>query len=132
MIGSKMAAHTNAAAINKVSGLDVRIKSVASLDDNLDEFADKFGIEVRTNNYFDILNDDEIDVVVICTPPQTHIKMVKDCLTANKHVVCEKPLDGYFGQEDDVEPIGKTVNKRLMYEACPETDGQPEANHRGI
>jgi len=116
MIGSQMAANTNASAINKVFGLDVKIKTVASLDDNINAYAEKYGIESCTNNYFDILNDEEIDVVVICTPPQTHVKMISDCLDANKHIICEKPLDGYFGLEGDAEPIGRNVKKRAMYE----------------
>jgi len=36
-------------------------------------------------------------------------------LAAGKHVICEKPLTGYFGQSGDVAPIGKTVLKSKMY-----------------
>ncbi len=34
---------------------------------------------------------------------------------AGKHVICEKPLLGYFGEEDDPEPIGLKVPKSKMY-----------------
>ncbi len=39
-----------------------------------------------------MLKDDSIDVVHICTPNFLHFPQAKACLLAGKHVVCEKPL----------------------------------------
>ena len=36
---------------------------------------------------------------------------------AGKHVICDKPLTGYFGTEDDERPLGDKVPKRKMYES---------------
>jgi len=116
IIGTKLAGNTNAATILRVSGVEVSVKAVASLDDDIDEFGDKFDIPVRTKDYREILKDPEVDVMVICTPPQLHVKMIRDCIHAGKHVICEKPLTGYFGMSGDNEPIGKTISKRKMYE----------------
>jgi predicted dehydrogenase len=35
---------------------------------------------------------DDVDVVHICTPNQTHVAMAEAVLAAGKHVICEKPL----------------------------------------
>jgi predicted dehydrogenase len=40
----------------------------------------------------DVLRDDDIDAVVVATPPQTHHAIVKRALLAGKHVLVEKPL----------------------------------------
>ncbi len=39
-----------------------------------------------------ILENESIKAVFICTPINTHIEYVKRCLLAHKHVFCEKPL----------------------------------------
>ncbi|GEK91146.1 Gfo/Idh/MocA family oxidoreductase [Alkalibacterium kapii] len=39
-----------------------------------------------------IYNDSEIDLVVICTPPESHYELAKETLLNNKHVLVEKPF----------------------------------------
>jgi UDP-N-acetyl-2-amino-2-deoxyglucuronate dehydrogenase len=41
-----------------------------------------------------MLRDRSIDVVVILTPPNTHLELVERCAAAGKHVLLEKPIDG--------------------------------------
>lgn len=40
----------------------------------------------------EVLADDSIDLVDLCTPPHLHVEQVRQCLQAGKHVLCEKPL----------------------------------------
>jgi predicted dehydrogenase len=40
----------------------------------------------------DLANQPDIDLVVICTPPNTHARLSLDIMAAGKHVLCEKPL----------------------------------------
>ncbi|RKT87502.1 Predicted dehydrogenase [Saccharopolyspora antimicrobica] len=40
----------------------------------------------------DVLADDRVDVVHICTPNATHAPFAEAALRAGKHVICEKPL----------------------------------------
>jgi predicted dehydrogenase len=54
--------------------------------------AEKFNVPKTTADYQDILNDDEVDVIVICTPPSTHLKIGLDVIGAGKHLLMEKPL----------------------------------------
>ncbi|MFI5706495.1 Gfo/Idh/MocA family protein [Kribbella sp. NPDC051620] len=34
----------------------------------------------------------DVDVVCVCTPGPTHAELIRICLLAQKHVICEKPL----------------------------------------
>ena len=75
-----------------------------------------YGFEMLSFNFHDLLNDDEIDVIDINTPPYVHTEMIIKALKAGKHVICEKPLTGYFGVEGDQEPVGDKVLRSKMYE----------------
>lgn len=45
-----------------------------------------------TTDYKVLLKDDEINVIIICTPNHLHATMAIDALNAHKHVLCEKPM----------------------------------------
>jgi predicted dehydrogenase len=53
-------------------------------------------------DYRDILADDAIEVVHVCTPNYLHYPMVSDALRAGKHVLCEKPLGLTSGESMDL------------------------------
>jgi predicted dehydrogenase len=117
LIGGGYAAFLHANGYSKVHGVNVRLKTIVDVDvEKAKEFAKKYGIEQVTANFNDVLNDDEIDLVDIVTPPNTHISFALEALKAGKHVICEKPFTGYFGEADDVKPIGSKVSKQKMYE----------------
>jgi predicted dehydrogenase len=40
----------------------------------------------------DLLADQDVELVVVLTPPATHPELVESLLAAGRHVVCEKPL----------------------------------------
>ena len=115
MIGSGFAAVLHAESYQRVCGLEVVMKAVASVAPDAQKFADKFGFEKLYTDYREMLRDPEIDVVDIITPPVLHAPMIKDALAAGKHVICEKPLTGYFGEPGETGKVGLT-SKRVMYE----------------
>ena len=56
--------------------------------------AKKFGVEgAKTyTDYKELLKDETIDVVHVCTPNRSHSFITVDALEAGKHVMCEKPM----------------------------------------
>ena len=61
--------------------------------ENAQELADKFGIELVSSNYKDILSNPLIEAVVICSPTDTHAQYIIEAAEAGKHIFCEKPVD---------------------------------------
>jgi myo-inositol 2-dehydrogenase/D-chiro-inositol 1-dehydrogenase len=55
--------------------------------------ADAFGIPGRGSDYREILADPEIKAVVICSPTDTHTRIIEEAAAAGKHIFCEKPID---------------------------------------
>ena len=116
-IGAGRASELHMNALQRYSGAHVRYRMISARRHEQVMAAQKrYGFEKATLDYHDILNDPEIDVVDICTPPYVHEEMILEALAAGKHVICEKPLSGYFGLPGDPEPIGDAVSKQKMYE----------------
>lgn len=55
-----------------------------------------------SRSFDDLLSDDEIDIVVVNTPDQTHYELAKKCLEVGKHVVVEKPFTQTAGQAEEL------------------------------
>lgn len=116
-VGSGYGAYLHGNAYEKVGKVPFRLKTVCDVvEEKAKEVKEYFGYEDYCMDYQQILDDPEIDVVDIVTPPFTHLEMARRALEAGKHVICEKPLTGYFGKEGDARPIGRHVSKREMYE----------------
>lgn len=128
IVGSGYAAQLHLNGYKRVSGVPIKVKAIADImEDKAKKVAESYGIEQIFKDYRKMLDDKEIDILDICTPPFLHSLMIKEAFEAGKHVICEKPLTGYFGREGDEEPIGKTVSKREMYEyVLREIDGLRE------
>ena len=47
---------------------------------------------IGINDYSIILEDSEVSLVTVCTPPKTHYSIGKSLLMANKNVILEKPF----------------------------------------
>lgn len=43
-------------------------------------------------DYRPYLKDERVDIVLIATYASSHLAILKDCLAAHKHVLCEKPI----------------------------------------
>jgi len=54
-------------------------------------FAAQYNCEY-TDDYTEILDNNEIDAVSICTANESHAKIAIQALNAKKHVLCEKPM----------------------------------------
>jgi predicted dehydrogenase len=54
--------------------------------------AGKLGWESHTTDWRSVIERDDIDLVDICTPGDTHAEIALAALAAGKHVLCEKPL----------------------------------------
>ena len=109
MIGAGRATELHMNAIHRYSGVPVRCKTiVARRWEQVVEAKNKYGFETATLNVKELLEDPEIDVIDICTPPYMHEEMIIQAMEHGKHVICEKPLCGCFDT---------TLSKTEMYES---------------
>lgn len=55
-------------------------------------YAEKYGIEKVYEDFHQMFTDDEIDIIYITTPHNTHITFILEALRNGKHVLCEKSI----------------------------------------
>lgn len=117
MVGAGRAAELHMEAYQRVKDIQPRYKMiVANHISSAEKAKEIYGFEQVGNTFEDLIADDEIQVIDICSPPYTHEEMIIKALEAGKNVICEKPLAGYFGKEGDLKPIGNHIKKRQMYQ----------------
>lgn len=117
-VGASYAAYLHGNGYEKVNGVSVRLKTVCDLNLPLAEkVKERYGYEQAVSDYRLLLEDPEIEVIDIVLPPFLHTSIAIEAMEAGKHVICEKPLTGYFGRPGQ-ENIGVTVPKSEMLSQC--------------
>ncbi len=71
------------------------VKSIADpfMNAETEEWAKSMGVTEIYKDYKEILADDEIGAVLICSSTDTHSPISLEAIAAGKHVFCEKPID---------------------------------------
>lgn len=115
MVGAGRATELHMNAYRRVCDIPLRFKMImARRPEQLVVAKERYGFEQLTYAFEDLMNDPEIDVIDICTPPYVHEDMIIRAIQAGKHIICEKPLTGYFGNEGE-DLVGVKTSKVEMY-----------------
>jgi predicted dehydrogenase len=90
------AAHSQAwRTVNRVFDLPVRARMVAVAGRDaaaVAAAADRLGWAESVTDWRELVARDDIDLIDICTPGDSHAQIALAALAAGKHVLCEKPL----------------------------------------
>jgi predicted dehydrogenase len=90
------AAHSQAwRTVNRVFDLPIRARMavICGRDSaKVAAAADRLGWDGYATDWQELVERDDIDVIDICTPGDSHIEIATAALAAGKHVLCEKPL----------------------------------------
>jgi len=95
---------------------DLKLKLVAdiNIDDQMEQWANRLGVPLLTQDVNDIFNDAEIDVVVVASSTDTHVKFIQKAAHMKKDVFCEKPIDTDLKLIRETLEIVKNENIKLM------------------
>ena len=118
MIGAGFSATFHVHNYRLVPGLDVRIKGVtARSQESATAFAAQHNLETVYPTAEALFADEEITVVDLCVPNYLHYPLTIQAAEAGKHIICEKPLTGYFGDGGETL-VGCETPRRKMFEAA--------------
>lgn len=108
----KLATSVHLPAMMEIEGLKVKALSDVN-EKNLTDAKRKFKVEYGYLDYKVMLKEADIDSVWICTPPETHEKIVLDCLKHGKHVLCEKPISQSLQGALEVKRLFEESSRKL-------------------
>ncbi|GAA1989332.1 Gfo/Idh/MocA family oxidoreductase [Isoptericola halotolerans] len=76
------------------------------------EAAERLGWESTETDWRRLLERDDIDLVDICTPGNTHAEIAIAALDAGKHVLCEKPLANSVAEAEQMTAAAERAAAR--------------------
>lgn len=101
VIGTGFAARFHLESYRKVHGAAFEVAALCGRNAIArDALAREYGVAGCYADVAELLADSAIDAVDICVPNTLHIPLILRAAQAGKHVICEKPLGGYFGPAD--------------------------------
>ena len=87
--GGAIADSTHIPAAKTLVGTENVVLAELNLD-QMEKLAEKHGLIHAVSDFHEALP--QCNACVICTPPHVRNAILKDCIAAGKHVLCEKPL----------------------------------------
>lgn len=111
IVGCGMIADFHAQALRSIAG--ARLIGVTDVNfAGAQIFAEKHGV-LAYKTYEDMLKDDAVGAVCICTPSGYHAELAKSALLAGKHVAVEKPIAMTVSDADAVIEAAEKSGKLL-------------------
>ncbi len=72
---------------------EIEVAGIADVNEALaKKTAEEFNVRRYASSCQELLEDDSIELIDICTPPQTHLEVIKTAAERGKHILVEKPL----------------------------------------
>ncbi len=81
--------------------------------------AEKFNISKVYTSLEDMLHDEELDWIYVCSPNSLHYEQSKKALLAGKHVLCEKPFTTTSEELKELISLAKSKNLFLFEAILP-------------
>lgn len=120
VIGCGFQGRLHLESLNSIDSVDV--VAVCDRDESRATAAsDEFGVPARYSSHGELLSEQSVDLVTICTMPDSHPAITVDALSAGAGVMCEKPmaadLKGALAMAEAAERTGGflTVGYNLRY-----------------
>tara|TARA_B110001469_G_scaffold116749_1_gene122157 strand:+ start:1351 stop:2307 length:957 start_codon:yes stop_codon:yes gene_type:complete len=100
--------------LRNINKFNHKLKYICDLDEKLlDKFSKIYNC-ISTKDYKTIIDDDEIDIVFIITPMNTHYPIAKQSLLKKKHIWVEKPLCKTYEEACELRTLAEENGVRIF------------------
>ena len=118
IVGCGCIAHFHGKNYNRFD--EFEIVSVADINqESVDQYAEEFSVSAKYTNYLDMFEEEDLDVVSVCTWQGTHAEITIAAADSGvKGILCEKPMAINLGEAD------------AMIEACDQSGVKLVVGHQ--
>lgn len=110
--GGHILEHRHLPVLKKMN--NVEVKAVCDIQEPVAErVAKEFGISKYYTNFSEMLKEENLDFVDICTPPKTHVSLAIEAMENGVHVLAEKPLGMSTDEVDEMYSVADKNNVKL-------------------
>ncbi len=106
IIGSGLQANRRAPVITASGKSELIFVSSSNTIEGM-QLSQKYGCKFESN-WNKVIDNPDLDVVIIATPPNSHFEIIMKCIEQGKHILCEKPISRTI---EEAEIIFKEVSK---------------------
>jgi len=93
--------------------LEPHLHTIVGRDaERVEAAADRFGWANSETDWRRAIENDDIDLIDICSPGDTHSEIAIAALEAGKHVLCEKPLANDVADAERMTAVAEAANGR--------------------
>lgn len=94
---------------------NIEIAAVVDWNEELARLtARKYGAKAWGNDYKSFLNDKQVDIAIVATNANSHLSILKDCLAAGVHVLCEKPIATNLKDAEEFVAAAKASEAKVL------------------
>ena len=112
IVGSKFAADFHCDAYSR--NPQAEVVAVAAID-NLEEISGKWNIPSTYEDYNEMMQRDDINLISVCVPNFLHHPVVLAAAKNGKDILCEKPLGITSIEAEEMIAACKQANVKLLY-----------------
>jgi predicted dehydrogenase len=80
--------------------------------------AERLGFTSTETDWRRLVERDDIDLIDICTPGDSHAEIAIAALQAGKHVLCEKPLANTVAEAQQMSTVARAAVERGVWAMC--------------
>ncbi|KQR64206.1 dehydrogenase [Arthrobacter sp. Leaf337] len=80
--------------------------------------AQKMGWAETETDWRTLIGRDDVDLIDICTPGNTHAEIAMAALKAGKHVLCEKPLANSVEEAEQMATVAEEAARSGIFAMC--------------
>ena len=78
------------------------------------DFARRYNAKSYSATYKEYMEDENTDIIICATYPDSHLEILKNCVKYKKHLLCEKPITAGIDEAKEFVSLVKSSDIKVQ------------------